>query len=135
MRPIVRKAEQVPKATAHNKKLDHQRTVSRDFLKARVDRAAASGYGKAQWIIFCETMLDAGYNVYLYEARQTFSKYVSVHKDGKRFKVRFSNHKPIKRREMKGDCDFFVGVTNLNVTTTKDAIAAVEKHFALETGK
>ena len=86
-------------------------------------------YGKQKWIIFAEELLNKGFKVSLYEARRTFSKYLTVEKDGKYFKVRFSNHKPIKERELNNDCDFFVGVTNYKVTTTEDALKAVYTFF------
>ena len=114
----------------HHKKLNHGRVVNAEFLNTRYERAKALGYSKAKWILFCEALLEAGYKLSLYEARNTYSKYVTVIKDGRRFKVRFSNHKPIKHREIKGDCDFFVGVTNLGTTTTSEALKAVQDFFA-----
>lgn len=99
------------------------------YLTVRAARSAALGYSKPRWIEFCEVALRRGFAVSLYEARRTFSKYVTLRKDGKAFKVRFSNHKPIKSREVGKDCDFFVGVTNLSVTTTDDALRAVAAHF------
>ena len=102
-------------------------TVTRTFLRARQLRA--KGFPKAKWIEFCEICLDSGFTVSLYEARKTYSKYVSVLKDGRSFKVRFSNHAPIKSREVNGDCDFFVGHTHLGVTNTEAAIKAVALHF------
>jgi hypothetical protein len=101
--------------------------VTPEFLAAREKRAAAKGYGKAKWIEFCEAMLAEGYMVFLYEARRTFSKYVWVTSGERHFKVRFSNHAPIKRRESAGDCDFFVGICNFQTTTTEQAIAATLK--------
>lgn len=44
-------------------------------------------------------------------------------------RVRFSNHKPIERREDAGDCDFFVGVANRKTTTTAQALEAVRWFF------
>lgn len=82
-----------------------------------------------RWIGFCQEMLQKGYEVFLYEARQTFSKYITVAKNGKQFKVRFSNHKPIRFREERGDCDFFVGHTHLGVTMTHQAVDAVDQFF------
>lgn len=96
-----------------------------DLLKQKTSKK----YGKAKWIIFAEELLNKGFKVSLYEARRTFSKYLTVEKDGKYFKVRFSNHKPIKERELNNDCDFFVGVTNYKVTTTEDALKAVYNFF------
>jgi hypothetical protein len=104
--------------------------VTQEFLDERVARAAA--WPKAKWIIFCETLMTQGFRVELYEARETVSKYVTISKMGKSFKVRFSNHKPIKHRQMKGDCDFFVGVSHSLVTTTNDALKAVHEYFSKE---
>lgn len=73
--------------------------------------------------------MNKGFKVSLYEARRTFSKYLTVERDEKKFKVRFSNHKPIKEREENNDCDFFVGVTNYKVTTTEDALKSVYTFF------
>jgi len=81
------------------------------------------------WVEFCEISIRRGFDVYLYEAKHTASKYITLFRNGRSFKVRFSNHRPIARRELAGDCDFFVGVTNLSVTTTGDALRAVAQHF------
>jgi hypothetical protein len=107
--------------------------VTPDFLKVRAERATSKGYTKQKWIAFCETLLADGYHLTIYEARNTFSKYITVKAKGaKPFKVRFSNHRPIAERERAGDCDFFVGVTNLTVTTTDQALAAVRSHFGVQ---
>ena len=106
------------------KKLTNQK-ITPGILKSKT----SAKYGKAKWIIFSEKLLEKGYTLYLYEARKTVSKYITVRKDGREFKVRFSNHKPIKERELWGDCDFFVGLTHLGCTTTQDALLAVERYF------
>jgi hypothetical protein len=98
--------------------------VDQSFLDHRYGRIADK-YPKQKWIVFCEEMLRQGYDVFLYEATQTVSKYITVKKSRRIFKVRFSDHKPIKHRESSGDCDFFVGRTNISVTTTDQAIQAV----------
>jgi len=113
----------------HDRKATN-RKVSPEFLKHRQNRA--KGFPKAKWIEFCEICMDSGCVVELYEARKTYSKYVSVIKNGKTFKVRFSNHAPIKTREERGDCDFFVGHTNFRITTTDDAIKATARFFSLQ---
>lgn len=106
--------------------------VTLDLLADRVKRHAEQGYSKAKWIEFCEIMLKAGFKVSLYEARKTFSKYVTVSDGRDEFKVRFSNHKPIKSRELHGDCDFFVGITHTGVRTTGDAIREIERAFGFD---
>lgn len=101
--------------------------ISQNFLDERYRKSAEGGYPKAKWIEFCEEMLRQGFRISLYEAKKTFSKYITIYHGGQSFKVRFSNHKPIPQRELKGDCDFFVGVTNLTVSRTSDAIVAVNR--------
>lgn len=103
--------------------------VDNTFLEKRARIAANLGYQKQKWVQFCEAMLAQGYTVTLYEARRTVSKYVTVSQGERKFTVRFSDHKPILHREQQGDCDFFVGRTNLRVTTTHDAIAATYRFF------
>lgn len=106
------------------KKCTYQK-ITQELLNSKI----SAKYGKAKWIIFCEILLKAGYNLKLYEARKTFSKYIYVSKAGKTYKVRFSNHKPAKWKEFNKDCDFFVGIGNLGVTNTNDALNAVENYF------
>lgn len=106
--------------------------VTAEFLAFREQRAAAKGFPKAKWIFFCEEMLRAGLSVNLYEAKRTVSKYITVSHGGKSFKVRFSNHLPIKSREEAADCDFFVGICNTTTTTTPQAIAATFAFFAMQ---
>ena len=87
------------------------------------------GYPKAKWIEFSEILIKDGYQLFIYEAKQTASKYITVTKDNKSFKVRFSNHKPIAEKELNGDCDFFVGVTHTGVRNTTMALNAVRNYF------
>jgi hypothetical protein len=105
--------------------------VDRRMVGKRKAAMIGMGYSIPKYLTFCETLLDAGYEIELYEARQTASKYITVRQGGKSFMVRFSNHKPILAREVRGDCDFFVGVTNLGVTTTDDALRAVYDFFGV----
>lgn len=112
-----------------------QRTpVTREFLTKRADRQANAGYTPAKWIGFCQTLLDLGFDVGLYEAQTTVSKYIYVSWPGRKrvFKIRFSNHKPNYHKEMTHNCDFFVGISNTQTTTTNDALLAVMKVFGLE---
>lgn len=107
-------------------------TVTGPYLKGRAEGLAAAGYSKSKWIYFCEEMMRLGFTVELYEARQTKSKYCTVRRDNKAYKVRFSDHKPIYHREMAGDCDFFVGHTNTGIRNTHDAVNAVCNFFGIQ---
>lgn len=103
--------------------------VTHQFLGQRTAMLLGMGFGKTKWIEFCETMLARGYSMTLYEALETRSKYITVRRDNKEYKVRFSNHPPIKAREVAGDCDFFVGKTHLATTNTSQAIMATLQFF------
>ena len=98
--------------------------ITPTFLTERAERSASRGYAKAKWIEFCETMLKHNLSMTLYEAKKSRSKYIKVRNEDKVYKVRFSNHMPIKEREKNGDCDFFVGQTHQGRTTTSDAVEA-----------
>ena len=102
--------------------------VTRELLDSKI----STRYGKQKWIIFCEKLLAEGYTLTLYEAKKTFSKYITVRKDGKSFKVRFSNHKPALDKQIKNDSDFYVGYSYSGITTTEDALRAVKKYFNLK---
>jgi hypothetical protein len=107
--------------------------VTPKFLELRYEMARVKGYEqKAKWIVFCEILLAAGFKLSIYEARQTVSKYITVSDGNQSFKVRFSNHRPIKHRELAGDCDFFVGWTHTGVRTTEQALEAVAAFFGTE---
>lgn len=103
--------------------------ITQAFLDHRAAHSVKKGYKKQRWVEFCETMLAEGLTVHLYEARKTFSKYLTVSRGKRRFRVRYSNHRPNNAKELAGDCDFFVGVTNTGTRTTEDAIQAVFNFF------
>ena|ERR1019366_3821077 len=93
------------------------------FLHQRI---GSGKYGVSAWIRFCLWAMAQGYKPTLYEAKNTVSKYVTIYcGNDVTFKVRFSNHKPIPEREARGDCDYFVGVTNMGVTKTEDVIESI----------
>lgn len=107
--------------------------INEDYILNRWDNYQKAGYDKMpKWMLFSATMLRRGFRVKLYEAKRTVSKYVTVlDNNGKKFKVRFSDHKPIPMREFTGDCDFFVGRNNWETNTTNDALRAVFMHFGV----
>lgn len=107
------------------------RILTFEYINDRAEGLKTAGYDKSRWITFCEIMMKDGFTLSLYEARETVSKYITVLKPGcAPFKVRFSNHRPILAKELNGDCDFFVGHTNLRITNTGQAVSACRQHFA-----
>ncbi len=114
----------------HPKKAKN-RKVDQDFLNDRKQRLIKAGYPTSKWIALCESLMGLGLEVSLYEAKRTVSKYLIVEGNGKTFKIRFSNHRPTLAKQSQGDSDFYVGVSNGQVTTTEDALEAVKKYFGI----
>ena len=75
-------------------------------------------YEKPKYLRFILRMLREGWEVKLYVANKV-SKYVFVYKGDKIYKIRFSNHKPIIKRELDNDCDFYAGISNLKTMKTE----------------
>jgi hypothetical protein len=105
--------------------------VTKSQLDARAEYSVSKGYSVQKWIQFCRSMMDEGFRVNVYEAQTTFSKYIVITdpKGHRKFKVRFSNHRPNKRAESEEDSDFYVGVANNKTTTTEQAITATLSHM------
>lgn len=78
-------------------------------------------YQPAKYLIFIKTMLENGWRVKLYVANKV-SKYVFIIKGEQVFKIRFSNHKPLYQKEMEDDCDYYVGISHKQVSTTEQII-------------
>lgn len=81
-----------------------------------------------KYLTFIRTMLDDGWNVKLYEVDR--SKYVFVFREDFLFKIRFSNHKPIYGKEITKDCDFYVGISHKQVSTTEKVIKKINEIYA-----
>jgi hypothetical protein len=105
--------------------------LTHDYLQFRIACAINAGWPKAKWMEFCEAMLALGFELTLYEAKSTVSKYITVWDRTRSFKVRYSNHKPAWHREREMDCDFFVGKCNFGTWNTAQAIAAAKEHFGV----
>lgn len=103
--------------------------INHDILRQRSDRAKKHKFPIPKWVLFCKAMLEAGYTLHMYEAKTTVSKYITVSRGAKQYRVRFSNHKPSRFREFAGDCDFFVGITHTGVRTWEDAIKATKAYL------
>lgn len=97
-------------------------TVDENFLVPIKQRYNQGNWPMAKWIIFCETMIEDGWTVKLYDSKSTVSKYLYISKRDLKFKIRFSNHKPNYQKETQEDCDFYVGVGHLGVMTTEELI-------------
>lgn len=79
-----------------------------------------SQYPTPKYMQFIKAMIEAKWQVKLYEAR--VSKYVFCIKGDEVYKIRFSNHKPLLDREEAEDCDYYVGISHKQVSTTEQII-------------
>lgn len=86
-------------------------------------------YSTPKYLIFMKKMLEEGWKVRLYVAK--VSKYIFVLNEDKIYKVRFSNHKPYFDREEEGDCDFYVGVSHKQVSTTEQIILKITGKYSV----
>lgn len=82
-------------------------------------------YSTPKYLLFIRDMIESGWEVKLHEVR--VSKYVFISKGAVTFKIRFSNHKPILSKELEEDCDFYVGVSHKQVSTTQQIMEAVKE--------
>jgi hypothetical protein len=105
--------------------------VTREYILYVKSRYLNTEWSLPKYLQLIERAMDVGFEVSLYDYPRSPSKYVTLLRNKKKFTIRFSNHKPLAHLEEKGTCDFFVGVTNLGVTTTKDAWNFAMKHFDL----
>lgn len=85
-------------------------------------------FNTPKYLTFIRHMLDEGWSVKLYEVDR--SKYVFVYREDFLFKIRFSNHKPIYGKEVTRDCDFYVGISHKQVSTTDQIIQKIKKIYA-----
>ena len=90
----------------------------------------ASEYSMPKWIQFCDQCMALGFELRIYDSRSSVSKYIWVSKQSapdKEYKVRFSNHKPSRCKEMVNDCDFYVGISHGKVCTMWDVLRELKK--------
>jgi hypothetical protein len=83
-------------------------------------------YATPKYLIFMKTMLENGWHVKLYVANKV-SKYVFIIKGNDIFKIRFSNHMPLYYKEIENDCDFYVGISHKQISTTEQVIKKIIK--------
>lgn len=108
------------------------REVTEEFLKKRVGNGQ---YGVSIWIKFCRYFLERGFYVELYEAKETVSKYITVHGNFDiTFKLRFSNHPPSRHRMVDSDVNYWFGrnpaVSHFN--HLQHAIEATMQYFRVD---
>lgn len=104
------------------------RTMTIQGVAKRIQSYSGTSFEAPKYLRFILRMLREGWRVKLYIPHSNkISKYVFVYREGKIFKIRFSNHKPIIQKELDNDCDFYAGISNLRVMTTEQIAKIILK--------
>lgn len=101
------------------KRLSKQKVSLEDIVWAIAEYPPV--FSTPKYLVFAKKALESKFRIGMYFAEITRSKYIYVRWHEFTYKIRFSDHAPNRIKEESGDCDFFVGVTNFNVTTSEDA--------------
>lgn len=84
-------------------------------------------YEAPKYLQFMRVFLELGYVVKLYKGgKKGISKYVFVKKQNQILKIRFSDHLPVQEYENAGDCDFYVGISHNQTSTTEEVIQKIK---------
>lgn len=95
------------------------RKITQHYLDIIKPRYARNQYPIPKWIIFTEQLLQWNWQIFLYRAKSTYSKYLYISKGKQTIKVRFSNHKPNKFNQVNNDSDYYVGISHSESLTTE----------------
>ncbi len=82
-------------------------------------------FSPPKYLLFIKALLEEGFPVKRYVAGP--SKYIFVYdvRDEEVYKIRFSNHRPIYEKEMENDCDFYVGISHKQTSTTAQILEKI----------
>lgn len=91
-------------------------------------RIYENSFPAPKYMLFVREAIKSGFQVKLYQAG--VSKYVFLKKGTYLTKVRFSNHKPNFWREAKEDCDYYVGISNFQVSDWQITLKKIKEDYA-----
>jgi len=80
-------------------------------------------YSTPKFLLFIRDMVKKGWEVRLHTVK--VSKYVFVYRDNLIFKIRFSNHKPIRSKQFQRDSDFYVGISHKGKALLTEDVAQI----------
>lgn len=84
---------------------------------------------KPKWILFIEQLLDDKFTVMLYLPKNTNSVYLTLVKNNKMLKIRYSNHAPNIEAYLKGGVKFCIGPTKKGMLSERWVMNAVKLYF------
>lgn len=126
-----RRPKKKPRAYIPPEKFKKNHHLAKKWDLGKVGKAIENypaQYRTPKYLLFIKHWIEAGWDVRVYEVR--VSKYVFIEKGDYIFKIRFSNHKPIESREQQSDCDYYVGISNHQTSTTEEIIKKITEQTA-----
>ena len=84
---------------------------------------------KPNWVRFCEKLLNNNYTVFLDCLARTGSIYLTVLKNNKMVKIRYSNHWPRLKTWLVGKVDYFVGPEYLGMISENEILNILKIRF------
>lgn len=101
------------------------------------NRYENSKYGCPKWVLLIERLIQHNkvrkwkFRIYIYDAKSTNSKYITVVRGEDTFTIRISNHSASSFNFRNRPCDFYVGKHDFSDKwyTYKDAYNATLSHF------
>lgn len=102
------------------------------YLEGKKPNYLEQGYPVPKWIQFSEQMIKQGWEVAVYPAKTTVSKYIYINKNETSLKICFSNHKANNEKETFKDCDYYVGIGNNEVMITERLIEIINQKYINE---
>lgn len=84
---------------------------------------------KPLWVKFCERLLNKNFTIFLYLSPNTNSVYLTIVKNSKILKVRYSDHAPNVANWIRSDVDLFVGPASKGLTSEREVLNAIFTFF------
>ena len=86
-------------------------------------------YNKPKWVLFTEELLDNQFTVIMCLSSTTDSVYLTVMKNNKMLKIRYSNHAPNMQAYLDGKFDFCIGPTDKGMLNERMVLNAIKLFF------
>ena len=98
--------------------------LSKEYLKRFYENN-----DKPNWVVFCEKLIDKGFEVFVYFPKKFTSIYITVVKNCKMQVVRFSDHITKQEKWLKTNINYYVGSSELGMFTEKEVLDAIDLYF------
>lgn len=84
---------------------------------------------KPKWLLFVENLINDKFQVIMYLPLHTDSIYLTLIKNNKMLKIRYSSHTPKLDTYLKGNINLYVGPLNQGMLSERQVINAIKLYF------